>query len=535
MADPCSPSRCEDPGSDVPLPPAKRLCTPASLSRSPSAPVLVSHPELPLSLGLSTTPPPPAVQQVTATLLADGSLHFNGVLYAPFCLSPPPSSHRLLAVLSPVRRLFQPFLTDDDAARLLRVGRTAALSLLPGFTFRSHVFLPETEGQLWRLKALYGAYDLRVTRLCLPAGFEVRHFTDRSPFPSSLTALLFAPVTSSSYSFERRCPTYNVFDDAGDSAVGCAVDCPWTRLRRRLRTDGKEDDEAEYRAVMQRPLRPVQALTSRHGFVGNVFSCGQLPPGLLPHGLRRLHIAVSLDVPLLVKSLPSTIEVLQVDGYIAHEALSIGVLPKSLRHLVMEQWNYDLHPGFLPPSLERLSLAAFNQPLDFDVLPASLKALQLFSFTHPLLPGVLPAGLTHLSMSNFHDQIDEGVLPPSLVSLDLGPRSQNSLISPSVLPHSLRVLSLYTHGEYPLWPGPLPTGLAVLHWTHEGPPITPLPGQLPDSLLVMDLGRCELHSIAEDALPASVTHLLLPRQFEPAVELMQMAGPRRRVVWLQSE
>ena len=62
--------------------------------------------------------------------------------------------------------LLHSFLADHDAARLLRVCRTIALALLPGFSFHQHVFEGESQQQMLRMRALYEAYDLRPTRMC---------------------------------------------------------------------------------------------------------------------------------------------------------------------------------------------------------------------------------------------------------------------------------------------------------------------------------------------------------------------------------
>jgi hypothetical protein len=111
--------------------------------------------------------------------------------------SPSTSSHPLISSLHPVRLLLHAFLTDDDGARLLRVSRTTALSLLAGFTFQQHVFLGDSQLQLQRMTALYEAYDVRPTRMCLsfaasPLTFD--HSTGRSPLPSSLQSLVLGPL-----------------------------------------------------------------------------------------------------------------------------------------------------------------------------------------------------------------------------------------------------------------------------------------------------------------------------------------------------
>ena len=123
--------------------------------------------------------------------------------------SPPPPrrrSRRLLAqaypplldALWPVRTIVHSLLTDDDAARLLRTSRTTALTLLPRYTFSSHIFQPASLLSLRRLRNLSLAYDLRLTQLCLPGELESLSFDadapHLSPIPPSVTALSLSPA-----------------------------------------------------------------------------------------------------------------------------------------------------------------------------------------------------------------------------------------------------------------------------------------------------------------------------------------------------
>jgi hypothetical protein len=106
------------------------------------------------------------------------------------------SSRLLLLALAPIRSLLHRLLSDDDAARLLRVSEAAALSLLRGFTFHCHGFEGKNQRQMWRLKALCDKFDLRPTRRCLSTGLwavRLEEASGRSPFPSSLTTLLLGP------------------------------------------------------------------------------------------------------------------------------------------------------------------------------------------------------------------------------------------------------------------------------------------------------------------------------------------------------
>ena len=109
----------------------------------------------------------------------------------------PPSAHPYVVCLQPVRTILQSFLSDEDGARLLRVSRTTALALLSGFTFRHHIFVGESQQQMFRLRALYEAYDVRPTLMILSDEVEElspEEHSGRSPFPSTLTSLLLGPL-----------------------------------------------------------------------------------------------------------------------------------------------------------------------------------------------------------------------------------------------------------------------------------------------------------------------------------------------------
>ena len=103
------------------------------------------------------------------------------------------ASPPLLDALRPILPIFHSLLADADAARLLRTSRTAALALLPGYTFTTHTFEPDFLPSLRRLRDLSLAYQLRITQLGLGRDIAAVDFDDApphlSPFPSSLTSL----------------------------------------------------------------------------------------------------------------------------------------------------------------------------------------------------------------------------------------------------------------------------------------------------------------------------------------------------------
>ena len=363
--------------------------------------------------------------------------------------------HFDLSVLSPVRSVLHLLLTDDDAARLLRVSRATATHLLAGYIFTRTVFQPHSVKAMWRLKALYETYDMKPTRMTLPEDVEelmLEEGSGRSPFPSSLTWLRLIPPAPRD---SQAVPSTIIIPKAPTVTAGDTIDCLWTH------PSVESEDERYGELLMESEMKPVRTYRPVHGHF-----IYPLPPGLLPHGLRRLLFPTQLKSTLQVGSIPSTIEVLQLSySY----TLSEGLLPSSLVHLVLSGFNLPLSPRVLPPSLQRLLLSRWNHPLAVNVLPASLKALELHSFDQPLHPQVLPSGLTHLRLNEFNQPLSVGSLPPSLVSLDLGSHFNHPLL-PNVLPFSLRVF-FYSRTAYdPLIPGALPEGLVVLHWCWKTSP-----------------------------------------------------------------
>ena len=487
------------------------------------------------SLALSPAQPT-VVRRVTAFLLTDGTLHFGGALYEPFNLAPqPPVAHPLIDALAPVHSKFQAFLTDEDAVQLLRVGRSTALLLLPGFTFRHHVFQASSMQRMrwYSMKTFYDAYDLRPTHLSVPVKSGNWKFPVRSPFPSSLTALLFSPeeVRDPEVFFADSKHGRSVFS-AEDSRLAFAIDCPWTRLRERLSQKDSVVGKDEWYRILTRessiPVRELkQAQRQRH------CELPALPPGILPNGLRRLQFSCDINTPLQLGSLPSTIEVLQFDSRL-RLPLTIGTVPSSLIYLFLYEYNAPLLPGVLPPPLEHLRIDDWNYPLTVGVLPSSLKALGLTTFNKPLLPDVLPPGITHLRLCHFTHEVGEGVLPPSLFSLDLGHVSQRSLLLPFVLPTSLRVLFLHTEAGHPL-KGLLPNGLETLHWSHRGDHIDLVPRLLPNTLHVLNLSWCQIDRIVPHSIPASVKDLVLPRWFAIEGERADLVLPEGVDVYIGGE
>ena len=361
----------------------------------------------------------------------------------------PRPDHPLLICLQPIRTVLHRFLSDDDAAYLLRVSRTTALALLPGFTFLQHVFVGQSQQQMLRMRALYEAYDMRPTWMCLSE--EVRSLSleegsGRSPFPSSLTSLLLGPLPPSD---ERSVALPMMFEPG--AAMCESIHCLCTRL-------GDRPSNADYNELLPELQGwPVRRFAGSDG----PLNC-TLQHGLLPLGVRRLQFPNQFNCPLLPLSVPSSVQVMQLADYNQPLLLEgLSVLPSALLHLVLVEFDQPLLPCTLPLSLERLRLHHWNHPLDVNVLPCSLKALDVTMFDHPLLPGALPAGLTHLALDNFSQPLEQGSLPPTLLCFDIGSAFDHPLPS----------------GDQQLDQQSYPASTVLHHYSPTRPPLLPSSGR----------------------------------------------------------
>ena len=439
--------------------------------------------------------------------------------------SPDSASCRLLNALPSVLPLFHAFLTDADAARLLRASNAAALALLSGYTFATHVFQPASVASLRRLRDLALTYGLRVTQLALPRRVEELTFDPTpphpSPIPSSVLALSLGPPLISPVQVE---PHWAAVSAAARDWQDLE---PW-RLpypQPSARSDGKESsaDEKWKAALQQRwqdgdefwPFDPL--LPAFIEYQGGLQQ--PLPPGLLPDGLRVLRSAHGYNQPLQAGNLPARLTLLHfASGF--RQPLLPGVLPAELLYLSLPVSYYaPLVVGSLPASLQRLRLdAGFSYDVAPGVLPSRLQALHVGATHAPLQPGSLPASLLYLSTSHyFTEPILAGVLPSCLVDLRLG-HGYNHPLRPGILPASLCRLTLGGQYRQPLQLGSLPDGLLLLRFlpTHSSAPKLPpvLPGVLPSTLLGLDFTNRYHAALLAGVVPASVRWVRLPREYD---------------------
>ena len=434
----------------------------------------------------------------------------------------PCSPQALLDALTPILPLFHSFLSDADAARLLRTSRTVALALLPGYAFTSHTFEPASDDSLLRLRDLCVLYRLRVSQLGLPYHMPFLTFDavppHLSPIPATVTALECGSVpwyTGSAFE-NGRWATFSAAAAAGDWQGSQRWRLPEPHPSSSSESLGEEEK--------QRQLASWVSDIKGDGRDGalpqfevrySALNC-PLPPGLLPLGLRVLQLGDYFNQSLQPGSLPPTLTFLQL-GDRFDQPLTPSVLPASLRYLCvhgpMQRYHQLLLPS-LPASLERLSLCEWPHPLEAGVWPAALKALHLGNLRHPLQAHVLPSSLLYLSFDSFEDPLLPGVLPSSLVELRLD--DYNQPLPPGVLPSSLRKLTLGGQFCQPLQAGSLPEGLLFLCLRpgddRDRPMLPPLQaGVLPPTLLGLDLtNRYHQHPLEAGTIPPAVRWVQLP-------------------------
>ena len=263
---------------------------------------------------------------------------------------------------------------------------------------------------------------------------------------------------------------------------------------------------------------------------------GSLPPALLSLTVERrlpgptsYEPLVPLLGPLVVDALPASLTSLTLDGHAPHSFVP-GALPTGLTQLNMRccDFNQPCLPGWLPRRLRSLTLGEFNHPLDAGLLPHSIEELCLHACSQPIRVGSLPSKLRHLVLDSHFVEwelegiaterkaedglIEVGALPDGLTSLEL--RRPMTMLVPGQLPASLRLLELGTHFFAALPPRWLPAGLTHLVFSGAKqcqPSATNAQGEevLPASLRSLVFGKSPhcFPALRTGDLPQGVTRL----------------------------
>jgi len=162
--------------------------------------------------------------------------------------------------------------------------------------------------------------------------------------------------------------------------------------------------------------------------------------GLLPNYIKYLSIQ-SNDVvfdndALLLDSLES---IRCYNDFIINR----GMLPAGLKTLFHQNFNQPIEPGLLPDSLKTLVLERIVGRLKHGSLPSNLTRLEISNYNHVLQPGILPETLQQLSIGEYCRRLNQHCLPTSLICLEL-PNFFGSFSSVSPLKLGyLKVLDLH--------------------------------------------------------------------------------------------
>ena len=223
---------------------------------------------------------------------------------------------RIHSSLAPVRQSFHGFLTDGDAARLMRVSDAFASAVLEGYAFTWRIFTVESRQQLRRLVALYDSYGLLITRMRLSHSFNASLVDSkgRSLLPLSLIGLLLGHI-----------PIWLILETGFFDVAE-----QWEKV------SGAEGVDEEGRSAAQQlmeecdwPFHPI---------------CGEfntpLVPGSLPDGLRFLAFGDAYDQPVHPDCFPPSLAFVQF-GYMFDQA-TVSVLPDSVHHVVLH-WPTDVY------------------------------------------------------------------------------------------------------------------------------------------------------------------------------------------------
>ncbi|GAM27225.1 hypothetical protein SAMD00019534_104000 [Acytostelium subglobosum LB1] len=174
-----------------------------------------------------------------------------------------------------------------------------------------------------------------------------------------------------------------------------------------------------------------------------------ITPGCLPSSITSLKFGDRFNKALSLEAFPSSLTSLEIGTSFDHSLE--GVLPSSLRTLVLLTGHCELRPTTLPRSLTSLMVGpTFMQFLVKDVLPPTLISLTFDrDFNMPLLADVLPSSLTHLTLGlHFGSEL---VLPPSVTHLTIGYFSQFKYVQSTVRMVEISyVIGVHQLNNYPI-------------------------------------------------------------------------------------
>ena len=222
----------------------------------------------------------------------------------------------LVSVLSSVRQGFHAFLSDEDAARILRVNCRLTSAALHEYRFTQHLFCAESGSQLQRMVGLYERYHMRILLLHFSFLFNdpLMDTAGRSLLPSSLIALALGHV-----------PVFMV-----SSSIFAGVVSTYTQQSSSRRQEVGRQQQLSHTLPRDRRL-----YTALHGEFKQ-----PLVQQALPEGLKFLALSANSKQKLEVGMIPRSVVFLLVDAGSIH--LLSEELMASLPHVKLLKRRGDV-------------------------------------------------------------------------------------------------------------------------------------------------------------------------------------------------
>jgi hypothetical protein len=215
-----------------------------------------------------------------------------------------------------VRQGFHAFLSDEDAARVLRVNRCLTSAALHDFRFTRHLFCADSAQQLRRMTALYKRYSLHILLMHFSFLFNdsLVDIDGRSLLPASLIALALGHV-----------PVFMVA-----SSMFAGVVRTYTQ-----QSGSRRHEVGRHQQLSVTLPRDRQLYSHVHGEYSQ-----PLVKGALPEGLRFLQFGQRYQWRLEVGVIPLSVVFLQVEE--GHTPLLSKELMASLPHVKLLRRRGDV-------------------------------------------------------------------------------------------------------------------------------------------------------------------------------------------------
>eukprot|EP01132_Coremiostelium_polycephalum_P003094 gene3094-3870_t len=281
-----------------------------------------------------------------------------------------------------------------------------------------------------------------------------------------------------------------------------------------------------YKSPIEIGLIPDTVESIKFGFGFN----HEIEPGIFPNSVKSIDFGKTFNNPLRKGCLPSSLIKLTIENRkYPHKILTGDILPDSLQSLIIGtqldsnshlpqsleylEGPFDHIPvGVLPKSLKTLVLTAQYTELDIGSIPDSVtRIVNQFNVKKPIIEGVLPLGLQEFKLQGFEQPTTRPIIPSSVTTLHLDGYTDDPLVKGTV-PENVKTLFL---GNFPLSAGSIPESVEYLTMSIRfGYPLGP--GVLPSRLKYLQLSSTIMDKQKPESIqiPASLNHLeIVPASF----------------------